>query len=159
MLQTHYVSLQGKRVRPAPSMCVCGRDRGRQRQREKVREVSLTLCPCGFVHTMLCSTGPMCPQAASLSLSYTPHARAHTHCVCPVSHGSTCQLLTTSLDTLERERERERDYCRHTEGKSSNWPSFQMDPLLLYSKQHSNGGSTVQDYILLKYYFQRLLSL
>lgn len=80
-----------------PPSCSSEGNRGGQRE----REMSLHLCPPGFVPAMLCSPGPMCPQAHTHTHMRTHvHTRAHT-----VSDGSTCQLLTTSSNIPERHRE------------------------------------------------------
>lgn len=101
----------------------------RETYSKREREMSLTPCPCGFVPAMLCSTGLTGPKAVPtirVRARTHGHTRAHTlaHCVWPVSHGSTCQLLTTSLDTP-----RERKWMRGKSGLLQTQQAKQMTDL------------------------------
>lgn len=72
-------------------------------ERDVIDSGSLWLCSCHALQHRA--------DVPSSSVS-----RQHTRCVCPVSHGSTCQLLTTSSDTPESGGGRGGCY-RHTEGR------------------------------------------
>ena len=123
-------NISGERLR--------GKAGERERQAEGERERCHWLCvPAALFLPCSAAQGP-CALKQHPSLFHThTHTHIHTHtcCVWPVSHGSTCQLLTTSSDTLrESKRTREREILLQTQqGEQTTDLCVQMGPLLLYN--------------------------